>query len=388
MSIHGTCDPRFAEVREEFERNFAERGDVGASVCVSVEGEQVVHLWGGMADPDAGTPWQEDTLTIVMSTTKGATALCAHMLADRGLLDFDAPVARYWPEFAANGKEAITVRMLLNHQAGLPALRTPVPEGRSCDWEYMAAALAAETPFWEPGTRAGYHALTFGWLVGEVIRRVSGRSPGTFFREEVAEPLGLDFWIGAPPTQHARITPLRPDPHEIVVDALTADPDPTSIFSLAFGNTGGYASPGGWNTTDAYQAEMCASGGATNARSLARMYTPLALGGAFAGVRLVDPATVARMAIVESATAKEATVGMPFACGLGFFSYGGETGLLATAFGHGGWGGSLGFADPGARVAFGYVMNQMSATERAHPLATAVYRALGYRQGKYGMWLR
>src|SRR5262245_22180171 len=189
--ISGRFRPRFERVYQEFARNFQERGEVGASVCVMWEGETVVDLWGGTARVDTGAPWQSDTLTHVWSSTKGATALCAHILASRGLLDLDAPVVQYWPEFGQQGKNSITVAMLLAHQAGLPAVREPLPQGAFYDWDLMVGSLAAEAPFWEPGTRNGYHALTFGFLVGEVVRRVSGRSLGTFFRDEVAAPLGL-----------------------------------------------------------------------------------------------------------------------------------------------------------------------------------------------------
>jgi CubicO group peptidase (beta-lactamase class C family) len=388
VPIHGHCHPSFAEVAEEFERNFSERGDLGASVCVIVGGEEVVNLWGGVADPDRNTPWQEDTLTVVMSVTKGATALCAHILADRGLLDFDAPVADYWPEFAAHGKEAIPVRMLLNHQAGLPAVRTPLPEGKFCDWEYMVAALADEVPFWEPGTRIGYHAFTFGWLVGEVIRRVSGRSPGTFFREEVAGPLGLDFWIGLPASELHRVTPLRSNPASPLWEALASEPDSQSALRLAFENSGGHLSPGGWNTPVAYGAEICAAGGITNGRALARLYAPLSLGGTFEGMQLVSPETIQRMSTVQSAITTELTVGLSDAFTLGYMKTGRDSGLPDSIFGHSGFGGAMGFADPDAGVAFGYVMNQMNPTSRWEPLAEAAYRALGYRRGKFGLWMR
>ncbi|CAN5788722.1 hypothetical protein BH23CHL2_BH23CHL2_23610 [soil metagenome] len=230
LAIHGTFNPAFQEVRDEFERNFTERGDVGASVCVIVDGEAVVDLWGGLADPETGKSWERDTLVSIMSVTKGATALTAHTLQDRGLLDFDAPVVEYWPEFGKYGKDGITVRMLLNHQAGLPALRKPVPPGRFCGWEWVIAALEDERLFWEPGTRVGYHAMTFGFLVGEVIRRVSGKSLGTFFREEVAGPLGLDFWIGLPDSEHHRVCPLILDLDNPMIQLLEADPDPQSVF--------------------------------------------------------------------------------------------------------------------------------------------------------------
>jgi len=169
--INGIYDPQFERVAQEFERNFQERGEVGASVCVTIEGETVVDLWGGSANPMTNTPWQEDTLCVVWSATKGATALCAHMLSSRGLLDLDAPVARYWPEFAQAGKETLPVKMLLNHQSGLSAVREPVPPGGFYDWEWMVSALARQEPFWKPGSIQGYQGFTFGWLIGEVVRR-------------------------------------------------------------------------------------------------------------------------------------------------------------------------------------------------------------------------
>jgi CubicO group peptidase (beta-lactamase class C family) len=388
VPIHGHCHPRFAEVADEFERNFTERGDIGASVCIIVGGEEVVNLWGGVADPDTNAPWQEDTLTVVMSATKGATALCAHILADRGLLDFDAPVVEYWPEFAAHGKESIPVRMLLNHQAGLPGVRHQIPAGKCYDWEYMVTALAAETPLWEPGTRIGYHALTFGWLVGEVIRRVSGRSPGTFFREEVAEPLGLDFWIGLPASELHRVASLRSDPADPIWEALASEPDSQSALRLAYENGGGHLSPGGWNTPAAYEAEICAAGGITNGRSLARLYAPLSLGGTFEGIQLVSPEAIQWMSTVQSAITAELTIGMPAAFTLGFMKSGRDIGLPPSTFGHGGWGGSVGFADPEAELAMGYAMNQMNTTPRYFAMAEATYRALGYRKGKFGLWIR
>jgi len=196
--INGFCDAKFERVAEEFVKNFQERDEVGASVCVTVEGKTAVDLWGGLARPATHVPWKEDTIGVVWSSTKGATSLCAHLLASRGKLDLDAPVAQYWPEFAQGGKEAIPVKMLLNHQAGLPAIREFLPPGAFFSWEGMVQYLERQEPWWKPGSQHGYHALTFGWLVGEVIRRISGKSLGTFFREEVAEPLGLDFWIGLP----------------------------------------------------------------------------------------------------------------------------------------------------------------------------------------------
>ncbi|HZA86114.1 MAG TPA: serine hydrolase domain-containing protein, partial [Acidimicrobiales bacterium] len=216
MDVQGHCDDRFTGVADEFERNFAERGELGASVAVTVGGETVVDLWGGHADPEHSRTWDKDTLCVAMSSTKGVTALAVHLLASDGGLDVDEPVATYWPEFAAAGKERVLVRHLLTHQAGLPALRDPVPPGGFYDWDDMIGRLAAEPPFWEPGTRHGYHALTFGFLVGEVVRRVTGRSFGRFVADEIAGPLGLDLYIGLPEGLGPRVARLVPPP----------DPDP------------------------------------------------------------------------------------------------------------------------------------------------------------------
>ena len=210
--VEGRVDPRFAMVRDVFEENFAARGEVGAAVAVCIDGKPVVDLWGGWADKHRRQPWKADTLTMVFSSTKGATALCAHVLAARGRLDLDTPVARYWPEFAAAGKEQLPVRMLLNHQAGLPALDQPLRPDALFDWGAMTTALAAQVPHWEPGSAHGYHAMTFGFLVGEVVRRITGQSLGTFFREAVAGPVGLDFWIGLPEELEPRVSTLRLPP--------------------------------------------------------------------------------------------------------------------------------------------------------------------------------
>ncbi len=270
MVVQGHCDEAFATVAEELERSFAERGELGASVAVTVGGETVVDLWGGFADPERSREWDKDTICVAMSSTKGATALCAHLLASAGDLDFDEPVATYWPEFAAAGKEAVLVRHLLNHQAGLPALRGPVPPGGFYDWDSVCDRLAGEEPFWEPGTRHGYHALTFGFLVGEVVRRVSGKPIGDFFATEVAGPLDLDLHIGLPASEHARVATLVPPPlpepgEPIPAFYLQAMTDPTSIPGLVLGNNGGYLVPGEWDSPAALAATLPASGGVMNA---------------------------------------------------------------------------------------------------------------------------
>src|SRR5690349_15022337 len=248
VAVDGICVPAFEAVGAAFERNFAEHGEVGASVCVTVGGETVVDLWGGVADPAHGTAWERDTVGVVWSCTKGATALCAHMLVSRGDLDLDAPVAEYWPEFAKNGKDTVTVRMLLAHQAGLAAFREPVAERAFCDWSFVVERLAQQEPLWEPGTRHGYHALTFGHLVGELVRRVSGHSIGTFFREEVAQPLALDFWIGLPEAIEPRVAPTiaaMPGADDALPSFYRAAlSDPTSVPGMVVMHSGALLVPG------------------------------------------------------------------------------------------------------------------------------------------------
>jgi len=210
VEIFGTCQPRFDAVREAFAANFAAGREVGATFAATLGGELVVDLWAGDADAARTRPWAQDTIVNVFSTTKAVTALCAHMLVDRGLLDVDAPVARYWPEFAAHGKEAITPRHLLSHTAGLAAIRKRLTREAFYDWPAMTAALADETPWWEPGTANGYHALTYGYLVGELVRRIDGRTIGKFLREEVTTPLDIDFHIGLPASEDARVAEMVP----------------------------------------------------------------------------------------------------------------------------------------------------------------------------------
>jgi CubicO group peptidase (beta-lactamase class C family) len=390
-------------IRDEFERNFAERGEVGASVCVTIEGETVVDLWGGMADPLNERAWDRDTIGVVWSCTKGATALCAHVLASRGELDLDAPVARYWPEFAQNGKATITVAMLLAHQAGLVGFREPIPDAGYLDWELIVDRLAQQEPLWEPGARHGYHALTFGHLVGEVVRRVTGISLGSFFRAEIADPFDLDFWIGLPEEHEARVAPTipadLPGPDDVIPSfyriALT---DPSSIPATVIMNSGLALFPGFIDTREAHAAELPAFGGLANARALARMYRVLALGGEVDGVRLVDREQLARMGAVVSATSVDATMHVPTRWSLGFCKSvdnhhrdpGDQDGVVLSeeAFGHVGMGGSIGFADPRARMSFGYTMNRQGMSvgldARGQSLVDATYRVLGYEKATRG----
>jgi CubicO group peptidase (beta-lactamase class C family) len=400
MTVDGFCEPRFQQVRDELERNIAERGEVGASVAVTIDGETVVDLWGGVADPASNAPWTSGTIALVWSATKGAAALCAHILASRGQLDLDAPVAEYWPEFAKNGKEHIPVRMLLNHQSGLAALHDPLPMGAFYDWDLMTDALAKEEPFWEPGTRHGYHGMTFGYLVGEVVRRVDGRPLGTFFRDEVAHPLRLDFHIGLPEADESRVAPnidmdMPSDPNDFPTFYKVALSDPTSLPGLIVLNTGGWMGTGACNTRESHAAELPSLGGLANGRALAGIYKPLANG----GEGLVSPEQIQKMTTVSSA-GTDASVLVPSRWTLGFmkaidnrrlgqgdrdFAF-----ISEDAFGHAGMGGAMGFADPRARMSFGYVMNKqgggLALNDRGQSLIDAVYRALGYRRVDDGIW--
>ncbi|HEX4589892.1 MAG TPA: serine hydrolase domain-containing protein [Gemmataceae bacterium] len=404
MVVEGFCDPASAAVREEFERNFRERGEVGAAVCVTVDGKPVIDLWGGLADRATGRPWQRDTLVRVWSCTKGAVGLCAHLLADRAQLDLDAQVTRYWPKFGQAGKDTIPVRWLLDHQAGIPAIRSPLRPGEIYDWNSVTARLAEEAPFWPPGTRQGYHATTFGHLIGELVRRVDGRDIGRFFRDEVAGPLGLDFHIGLPAGEEGRVAPtIRADPTppgEPVWRFLEATRDPDSLQSLVMRNTG-HRGPRDFDSPEAYRAVLPSQGGIANARGLAGLYTPLAMGGEFNGVRLADANSLARMRAVSSATAVDAVLLTGLRFSLGFMkssdnrraSPGARDSLILSenAFGHAGMGGSLGFADPAARMAFGYVMSKQGRgvllNDRGQRLVDAVYRSLGCRSDRAGVWI-
>jgi CubicO group peptidase (beta-lactamase class C family) len=382
-AISGTCDPAFDRVRDEFVRNFTERGDVGASVAVMVDGELKVDLWGGWADKARSKPWERDTIVATYSTTKGMVALCAHMLADRGELNLDAPVAKYWPEFAQAGKEAMPVRYLLTHQSALPALDTPLPPGSTLDWDAMTTALAAQRPLWEPGTAHGYHTITFGWLIGEVIRRVSGLTPGQYLKKNVCEPLGVDFLLGFGPEEDHRVADmLRPvmepaaTPQSRVEGTLAE-----RSFAIA------PPKPGvGVNHREYRAAEIPAGNGHGNGRALATIYGALARGGEVDGVRLLSPEAIAR-AVKEQVNERDVVLELPVRRSLGFVLPIAEQGDIRgpNAFGHPGMGGSAGFADPDHRLGFGYAMNQMYPSDpsridpRAQSLIAATYEALGRR---------
>jgi CubicO group peptidase (beta-lactamase class C family) len=405
VDVQGYCDDRFASVADEFARNFAERGEVGASVSVTVGGETVVDLWGGHADPERSQPWEKDTIVNLQSCTKGVTALAAHLLASTGQLDFDEPVATYWPEFAAAGKEGVLVRHVLSHQVGLPALREPLKEGAFYDWDYMVERLAAEAPFWEPGTRHGYHAYTFGFLVGELIRRVSGRDFAEFVEAEIIRPLGLDLLIGVPESEFGRLATLIPAPmpqpgEPVSKFFLLAMTDPTSVPFLVLGNSGGYGMPGMANTLEARAAVIPATGGYSNARALAAMYRAI-VHDRVIGSYPLDAEDIVKMSAVQSAATEDVVLSGPGRWTLGFHKTGTSprgtavpitVQLSEEAFCHTGAGGSIGLADPGCDMSFAYVMNQQAASMGLHTtgqsLVDATYRTLGYHKAKYDTWVK
>ncbi|MET8957532.1 serine hydrolase domain-containing protein [Streptomyces sp. NPDC004393] len=386
-TIDGEVAAGFEPVRETFAANFSQHGDIGAAVCVYQYGRPVVDLWGGVADPETGRPWTRDTLQLVYSATKGATATSAHMLAQRGALDLDAPVAKYWPEFAANGKADIPVRWLLSHQAGLIALDQSVPLHEALAWHPMAAALAAQRPLWAPGTAHGYHGRTWGWLVGEVIRRASGQTPGRFFADEIAAPLGLDFFIGLPSSERDRVSRMvyqRPEvdlttvPAESIPEELrelvAAWRDPNSFSNRAYAVTD--PAEIDFDSPKVQAAELPASNGIGTAHALARMYA--ALIGEVDGVRLLTPAALAS-ATKEQAGGKDQVMLIPSRFSSGYMLPTESNPMTGpNAFGHTGRGGSLGFADPEHGIAFGYAMNHIIGgpdDARATSLVEAVRRA-------------
>ena len=381
--VHGEVAPGFERVKDAFAANFEHNGEVGAACSVYHHGEKVVDLWGGVADEESGRPWAEDSIIVVASSTKGATAICANLLAQRGELDLDAPVARYWPEFAAGGKQDIPVRYLLSHEVGLPVLDKPLTLEDFLAWEPPVKALAGQTPVWEPGTTHGYHAITYGWLVGEVVRRISGKSLGTFFADEVADPLGLDFWIGLPASEEGRVSRI--------IEVSLEDPDLEPIGERAREMLEAATAPKSYLTKEqtttpldmsAHEfraAELPAANGVTDARSLARMYASL-IGDGVDGVRLFTDETV-RIAATPQVDGPDEVMGIRSRFGAGFFLYmEGSNMIQDGAFGHGGAGGSIGFADPKADIGFGYVMNKMQMVGDDDPrtvgLAQAVHASL------------
>jgi CubicO group peptidase (beta-lactamase class C family) len=358
--VQGSYDDLFTAVPSAL-AGFLDDGDAGGSVAVLVDGEPVVDVWGGFVDAARTIPWQRDTITNVFSVTKTMTALCALVLADRGDLDLDAPVARYWPEFAAAGKEKVLVRHLLGHTAGLPDWDGPVEE--LYDWQAATARLAAQAPLWQPGREAGYHSLTQGFLVGEVVRRLTGRSVGEFFAEEVAAPLGADFSIGLPAEHDSRVALAVPPPSrddEYTAGAAGGSPTAGTPVRIRDGNSVAWR-----------RAQIPAASGFGNARSVALVQSVMACGGAVGGVRLLSQAGCDR-AREEQFSGEDLRLGMPVRWGLGY-------GLFGSSLGWGGWGGSLVVVDPDGRMVVAYVTNQMrepADDTRGMELVMAAYDGL------------
>jgi len=388
VSIGGHVEPGFAGVKDAFTQNFEAGHETGAAFCLHVDGRKVVDLYGGSFDRGGDRPYDQDTLQLVFSSTKGATAACANLLVQRGELDLESPVARYWPEFAQFGKEAIPVLFLLTHQAGLPAVDVTLSPAEVQAWDPVIAALEVQPPLWEPGTAHGYHALTYGWLVGEVLRRVTGRSLGTFFAEEIARPLGLEFWIGLPEEHEHRVSPLIGGVLPGGEAGAAAVPGFSStLLARALNVAGAFSEPGWANGRDWHAAEVPAANGITNAASLSRLYAGLVgtvEGGPSEPILTKDQVDQARIVRTFGADQVFASVGftMEQRIGQGFWisspfsPFGG-----AGSFGHTGAGGSYGFADPENNLAVGYVMNRMSTgvtvDPRSRPLIAACYQAVG-----------
>jgi CubicO group peptidase (beta-lactamase class C family) len=363
--IHGLCRPGYERVRDAFARNFEEHGEVGAALSLVVDGEPVVDLWGGHADGALTRPWEEDTIVNTFSTTKGITTVCALRLIEQGKLDVDAPVAKYWPEFAAAGKEDIPVRQIMSHQAGLPGIDAMLPVEKAYEWEPLSEALAAQKPYWEPGSKFGYHAITFGALVGEVIRRISGKSVGTFWREEIAEPFGIDFHLGFGDELDDRCATMIPAPlpdlSEVDHPLAKAMLDPTSLTFKAFMITPlMMVNPLYMNSREWRAAEVPAANGHGTARALARLYGALATGGTLDGAPVLKQETI-ELATQTQSQGEDAILLFPMRFGLGFLLDIPEFQISpnGTVFGHAGMGGSFGFADPQAKYGVGYVMNKM-----------------------------
>ncbi|UXX94934.1 beta-lactamase family protein [Streptomyces sp. AD2-2] len=382
MDVNGLVAEGFEPVREAFAANFEVRGDRGAAVTVYRHGHRVVDLWAGTKDVDGTAPWEQGTAQIVRSATKGVAAAALLLLAQRGQVDLDAPVGEYWPEYKAAGKEHTLVWHLLAHRAGVPVLDRPLTPDEAADPAFSAAAVAAQAPVWEPGADHGYHAQTYSWLTGELVRRVTGRSIGAWIAEEIAGPVGADLWVGLPAARSDRVgrvarldTPatdpgvLRTRPKRSVSEAY-ADPD--SLTRRAFGAI----TPMPDENDPAYRAaQLPASNGIATADGLARVYASL-IGEVDGGTRLFTPETM-RLARTERSSGPDRVLVISTRFGLGYMLHGSASPLLSeTSFGHPGRGGALGFADPEAGIAFGYVTNGFRKSVTADPRAQALVRAV------------
>jgi CubicO group peptidase (beta-lactamase class C family) len=378
-SLDGTCDPRFEAVRQAFAENFVSRDEIGAGVCVRIGGATVVDLWGGWRDAARTTPWERDTLVNIFSVGKGVSAVCVARLVGQGHFDYDTPVARLWPEFAAGGKDEVTVRQLLSHQAGLPAVRERLPAGSVFDGEVLVRALAAQKPWWAPGEAHGYHVNTFGVLVGELVRRVTGRSLGAMVRDEIAGPLGADLAVGVAKHDLSRIAefiglPDTPPP------AIDIEGEAQRMERQAYYNPPEFSGFGVVNTARWQTTELPSTNGHATAEGIARLYGALVAGGTADGVEIVDAVALGE-ATQEQVYGEDLILHRASRFGIGFQLTQEERrlGPNPLAFGHFGAGGSLGFCDPDAELAFGYAINTMGPrwqNPRNRALVDAVYACL------------
>lgn len=376
--INGTCDDRFSALRQVLSDSIDSDTDLGASVAVTVDGEMVVDLWGGWADADKTTPWGEHTITNVWSTTKTMTSLSALVLVDRGELDVYEKVATYWPEFGANGKADVEVRHLMSHTSGVSGWAQPVEVADIFDWDKSTAMLAAQEPWWEPGTASGYHALNQGHLVGEVVRRVSGRGLGQFFADEIAGPLGADFHIGLPPEADERVAPVIPPPPGPIAAGDIA-PD-----SVAFKTFTGPAPAADVSWTEEWRrADIGAANGHGNARSVARCQSVISNGGEVDGVRLLSPETI-ELIFDQQSSGVDQVLGLPMNFGIGYGLPEAETfpHVRAGKVCHwGGWGGSIIVNDLDLNMTVAYMMNKMADALVGDPrglnIANTAYAAVG-----------
>ena len=375
VEIHGRCDEKFARVKDAFAKNFEDGLDIGASVAVTVEGENVVDLWAGnLVDAD-DKPWQEDTIVNVWSTTKTMAATVMLMLADRGQLDFNEKVSTYWPEFAQNGKDNIQVRHIMSHSAGLSSLEEPIVFQDFCDHDKIAGLLAAQAPWWEPGTKSGYHAITQGHLQNELVRRITGKTLGAFFNEEVTTPLGADFHIGTPTSAYPRVGLLLPP--EPAAD-LGLDPESIMARTMTRPALDALVS----RTEQWREAEIPAANGHGNARSVARIHSAIACGGEVDGVRLMSEEGCRKIFEVQT-DGVDLVLGTPIRFGMGF-GINSEYQPLSpnkNVCYWGGWGGSLAVIDMDEKMSFSYVMNRMlsgtTGDMRAANLLVPLYGSIG-----------
>lgn len=351
--IHGNYEPRFQPVVDALAHNIDEGLDVGASVAITLDGEFVVDIWGGHLDAERTTPWMQDTIVNVFSTTKTMTFVCALMLADRGELDFRAPVATYWPEFAAAGKDAVEVRHLIGHCAGLSGWEEPLASEELADWERCTSLLAAQAPWWTPGTAPGYHAVTQGYLIGEVVRRITGKTIGTFFAEEVSGPLGADFHIGTSAEHDARVAPLIPPPD---ASSLIGQLQEIGVRTLSNPVVSGELA----NTEWWRRCEIPAANGHGNARSVAAVQSVISGAGETRGTRLLSEQGV-EVLFTEQASGRDLVLNVPIRYGLGYGISSELMPLPPRACAWGGYGGSLVFNDLDSRTTIAYVMNRMEA---------------------------